>query len=811
MHKLKVARISLFMAVLMALALFQGYGSPAKAENSRYFPETGHNVSGKFLDYWERNGGLPVYGYPITDAQMEVDPETGKTFLTQWFERNRFELHPENAGTRFEVLLGLLGKDLRRQALAIDPDFQRAGARIDYSKPKEQQWYFSETGHNLSFGFLNYWLENGGLERFGYPISELHTEIDPETGNPYQTQWFERARFEYHPDNQPPYDILLGLLGNQIKAPKSRADFQWKIGGGYDRFFRLTGIAVDGQDNVYALDTLNQRVLKYDNNGTILAQWSNKANPEGQFSVEKWQTIFTVDKQGNVYLSDNTRTVYKFDKDGRFLTKWGGVGNGDGQFAAASSRYLTSDNQGNVFVAEDFVAEGGVTRRVQKFDSNGKFLGKWSNWSVRSDKFSTVRAISTDNQGNVYVVGNGYVNTDAGYSVTIATIAKFDNNGTYLTRWESNDAAGWESLTVDRQGNVYLGLNYGTAVSNIKKYSNDGQLLATWGRNGTDEGRYAFINGLATDSQGNLFTAEEYIDRIQKFDPNGNLVTRWGKSFNGPGQFPPDPVAGPTDVAVNRQGNFYVADPGNYRIQKFSGATGAFQLQFGSKGTGDGQFGADPYSASTTLKLAIDGLGYVYVVDNANYRIQKFDSNGQFILKWGGPGTGDGQFDNTRFPGGPQGIAVDSKGNVYVADNGNSRVQKFDSNGKFLMKWGSVGGGNGQFAYPWGIAVDSQDNVYVADDLRIQKFDSNGNYILHFGNRGLALATDAQNNVYVAGTPNNRIWKFDSNGNFLFDWGGLGTGDGQFAPYLTGIASDKAGLFYVADTRNNRIQQFRLR
>src|SRR4051812_21184129 len=125
-------RLSLFMIVLLALVLFQVNASPLRAaEDSQYFTQTGQTVSGKFLEYWKANGGLATYGYPITAAKFEVDSETGKTFLTQWFERNRFELHPENAGTKYEVLLGLLGKDLRREALAVDPDFARADTLFD--------------------------------------------------------------------------------------------------------------------------------------------------------------------------------------------------------------------------------------------------------------------------------------------------------------------------------------------------------------------------------------------------------------------------------------------------------------------------------------------------------------------------------------------------------------------------------------------------------------------------------------------------------------------------------------------------------
>ena len=107
--------------------------------------------------------------------------------------------------------------------------------------------------------------------------------------------------------------------------------------------------------------------------------------------------------------------------------------------------------------------------------------------------------------------------------------------------------------------------------------------------------------------------------------------------------------------------------------------------------------------------IAVDSSGNVYVVDMDNNRVQKFDSNGKFITKWGSYGNGDGQFSYPAY------IAVDTSGNVYVVDSG--RIQKFDSNGKFITKWGSEGSGEGHFSAPGGIAVDSSGNVYVADIL----------------------------------------------------------------------------------------------
>lgn len=206
------------MAGLLALLLLAGLAlgttgakTALAAGDSRVFPETGHTVSGKFLDYWNNNGGLAVFGYPITDAQNEMDSETGKVYLTQWFERNSFQLHPEFAGTRYEVELGLLSKRLTANRLKNDPAFQPGATKAGF-------YYFPQTKHYVSPLFYTFWQQNGSLDRLGFPISEEQTETDPATGKAFLAQWFERARLEYHPENAAPYKVELGLLGNEIKG-----------------------------------------------------------------------------------------------------------------------------------------------------------------------------------------------------------------------------------------------------------------------------------------------------------------------------------------------------------------------------------------------------------------------------------------------------------------------------------------------------------------------------------------------------------------------------------------------------------------
>jgi plastocyanin len=182
------------------------------------FPETGFMVRGAFWNYWRTRGleygdydvsyreSLGLFGYPIS-GEMQERLEDGKTYTVQYFERARLELHPENADPAFQVLLGQFGR-------RIHPADPPAPAQANPGAI-----YFNETGHNLSGRFRGYWEENGGLAIFGYPLSEPFTEV-LEDGKPYTVQYFERARLELHPENAPPYDVLLGQFGRRILNTK---------------------------------------------------------------------------------------------------------------------------------------------------------------------------------------------------------------------------------------------------------------------------------------------------------------------------------------------------------------------------------------------------------------------------------------------------------------------------------------------------------------------------------------------------------------------------------------------------------------
>lgn len=166
-------------------------------DHTIYFPDTGMSISFGFKRFFEQRGGVDIFGYPITPEIQEHG------FTVQYFQRARFEYHPEHAGTRYEVQLGLLG-----DILTSGRDFPKATPVVTTAN----QRYFPETGHVVSGAFLRFFNARGGLDIFGYPISEVIQE------NGKTVQYFQRSRFEYDPQLPAQYQITLGLLGEELGA-----------------------------------------------------------------------------------------------------------------------------------------------------------------------------------------------------------------------------------------------------------------------------------------------------------------------------------------------------------------------------------------------------------------------------------------------------------------------------------------------------------------------------------------------------------------------------------------------------------------
>jgi heat shock protein HslJ len=219
-HLTRLVLLALLLASAMAL-LAEGQAQ-AQADD-RCFPETGFCINGRIRQFWEQNGGLAVFGFPIS-AQGPYAAADGRTVQAQWFERQRLELHPENARP-YDVLLGRLGVDRLTQQGRDWFTFPRAtpdaGSRAGCV-------FVAQTQHSICDPFLTYYQRYGiefdgrpgfsaeeNLALFGLPVSEAASEVGSD-GRERVTQWFERARLEFHPEQPAQFNVLGGLLGREV-------------------------------------------------------------------------------------------------------------------------------------------------------------------------------------------------------------------------------------------------------------------------------------------------------------------------------------------------------------------------------------------------------------------------------------------------------------------------------------------------------------------------------------------------------------------------------------------------------------------
>ena len=263
-----------------------------------------------------------------------------------------------------------------------------------------------------------------------------------------------------------------------------------------------------------------------------------------------------------------------------------------------------------------------------------------------------------------------------------------------------------------------------------------------FGSSGSGIGQFSHPMMDAVDSSGNVWVADAYNNRIEKFSSTGTWLASYGKEGSSETEVQ---FKEPVGIAINQKtGNVYVGDQNNNRVVELS-SSGKLEHVFGKAGTGAGEF-------KEADGVAIDSKGNVWVTDSANERVNEFSETGTFIRTFGFGvskgesklevctsscragvrGSGNGQFSN------PSDIAISGE-DIYVTDLGNARVEEFDEEGKtFVRAWGSSGAGNGQFKYPSGITSDANGNVYVADEgnARVQQFSPTGQFLVAFGTKG---------------------------------------------------------------------------
>jgi len=256
----------------------------------------------------------------------------------------------------------------------------------------------------------------------------------------------------------------------------------------------------------------------------------------------------------------------------------------------------------------------------------------------------------------------------------------------------------------------------------------------------------------------------------------------------------------PQQIAVDDERNINVTDTGNSRIQKFN-SDGEFLSSWKTDGFENGE-------PQSPVGIAIYENN-VYVVDEMQNTIQKFDNDGNFILKWGGLGSENGQFIE------PQGITINSSGVVYVADSMNHRIQTFTSDGEFLSSFGKYGFGDGNLKNPVDIAV-SGDFIYVSDpgNYKIEKYTSDGIFLksfdYNFGGsqvRPGGLIADPNGDIYFVDAVKYRVVKMNSDGKTITSWGNIGIGNGKFLEPKD-LVLDNQGYLFVLDSSLGLIQKF---
>ncbi|HET7445372.1 MAG TPA: 6-bladed beta-propeller [Solirubrobacterales bacterium] len=416
-------------------------------------------------------------------------------------------------------------------------------------------------------------------------------------------------------------------------------------------------------------------------------------------------------------------------------------------------------------------------------------------------------------QGTLTKEGSGYALTDES-GRTESTIA-FDANGQAQElrtepgasvdyAYEGGELA--EIAVEDPKGQ----LGAPPAPPSVPASTTTPSYVSVFGSSGTGNGQFNHPADVALAANGNLWVVDTANNRIEQFTASGQFVSKVGSAGFGNGQF-----NRPTAIAINSKGNILVTDATNKRVQVFN-EKGEFVKAFGSAGTGNGQFGnAGPEG------IAVDAKGFIWVCDTSGGRLEKFSEAGEFVKALGTKGSGNGQL------GEPTGVDIATDGKIWITDWSNNRVAVFNEAGEFVKNVGGAGSGNGQFSHPDGIDIDSRGTVWVLDQSngRIQGFNQAGEYVTQFGAKGsgagqfsfsypAGLVVSARGQFWIADTQNNRVQRWSipnyvpsyalaAEGSF----GTAGSGDGQFN-LPADLAVDAKNNLWVVDSNNNRLEKF---
>lgn len=603
------------------------------------------------------------------------------------------------------------------------------------------------------------------------------------------------------------------------------------------QFNNPTGIAVDFLGNIFVADTGNNliRIITPDGNINLYAGDVTYGIPSSGWTGDGGAAVgaqlalpagIAVDGAGNLYIADSANNAIREVTTNGIINTIAGLGPTAPGFAGDTAAATAANLDGPLDVAVD--------------SNNNVYIADTNNANVRLITAST--GIITTYAGSTAIV-SGAVQVDFGYA----------GDGGAAT---SAYLAGPAGVAIDAQGNLYIATY---ADNRIRKVTSKGIISTFAGNSGYgfagDGGpalnaQLSAPRGISLDTAGNLYLADRWNNRIRKI-ASGNITTIAG---NGQSNFGGDwgpaiaaQLSAPQGLAVDNAGNVYISDFQNNRVRMVA-PNGTISTYAGNGNSGFSGDGGPAASAelSQPAGLAVDAAGNLYIADSNNSVVRKVTPAGVISTVAGTGGklgySGDGGPATSAKMGAPMGVAVDSAGNLYIADffgwirevNGSTGViSTIAGNGNIGYSGDGGPAASGVFYNPVGVAVDSFGNIYVADSNNGAVREISGGTINTVGGSGVlgytgdggpatfaefsqisGIAVDAQGNVYVADTGNNVIRLFPLYGSVstIAGNGSQGyTGDGSFATFAEmnnpkAIAVTPAGNVYFADTGNNSVR-----
>ncbi|MFZ3012824.1 MAG: 6-bladed beta-propeller [Nitrospira sp.] len=607
------------------------------------------------------------------------------------------------------------------------------------------------------------------------------------------------------------------LEGNAQKA-WGKFGFAWR-GADMGRFDVPWGITTDQDGHVYVSDTSNARIQKFQADGQPLLKWGRDGSFDGAFFFPRG---VAVDFIGNIYVADESNNrIQKFDARGSFLTKWGREGQGPGQFKSPWG--IACDALGNVYVVDS------GNHRMQKFDGNGTFLCSFGNRGKTEGQVNFPYGIAVDKEGCVFVVDSGnhrvlkYVPTEEEMNrgkdqpaQPVEAGAVQPPRSLAVKAGDTEVFLSWMEVPGAQAYNLYFSTSPHVTIEGATKIEGVTTPYTHEGLTNDTPYFYAvtasFEDGAESGPSEEVTAIPVLIDITAPQNPYA-VINHGAFMTNSPEVVV---TISATDLDTGVGAYFISESP----LTPVAGTPGWVDVTSAIKFGATIPFILSPGDGHKTIYVWFKDIGN-NVSTPASTTILVNTSGYLCVSKWGKPGRGASLLHGGEFIAPMYGLCADQQGSLFVVDNGNNRVQKFDNAGNFIILWGSFGSANANFHNPTGIACDGKGDVWVVDtnNHRVQKFDGKlGGYMMKFGSRGngegqfnapWGIAVDrVRGYIYVVDSANFRVQKFDMSGEFIMAWGSFGNGDGQFY-FPRGVAVDQEdGTVYIVDMGNHRIQKF---